>query len=385
VAAASGIDTSKPYTSGFVSFSSFEGAWYTWVNEGGVKLVFLSMYSSVYNSPVYAVVGQEYNATGGNPMFIGNALMTMEVFNGTELKYTVILNSSQSFQSTPVSQNETNGVLKLHWGVEYEGIDAFLVTPVKGVINASSGSGGGTVAARISLDHLGISYDYTITNKTTSLQSKYAIGGFVLKPPLGSSNNTVSLKGLGLSLLFGTITIASTGYSVTTNSTSHGAAGLSGASVQVGNLKAFQYFFNDNYTLFQPQPTLHRANVTSVPPGSIPPAILNVTSSLGRIQSYEQSLPMFKGLPSSSNLDYSQSKFLYQLSFGQWSGNALVEDPTFIAYLSSSGSLVTTSTGTRITIPYPIVIAAAVSGVVLVVYALLDALLFRPEERKSLP
>ena len=368
-----GIDTSKPYASGFVTFSSYLGGWYAWVNEAGVKLVFLALHSSVYNSPVFAVVGQEYNATGGNPVFTGDALMFMEVLNGTELKYVATVNSSQSFQATPVSQDEAGGVLKLHWGVEYEGIDAFLESPSAGCAGCY---GGGTVAARVLLDHLGMSYDYTITNETTTLQSRYDVGNFTLEPPLGSTNSTVtSLDGLGLSLVFSTVTIASKDYSVNTNSTGQGAAGLTGASIQVGDLKAFQYLFNDNYTLYRPQPALYSAEFSSVSPSSIPSSFGSPNvSPLGWIPAFQQSLPMFSGLAGSQELYYSQSKFLYSLSFPQWSGHALAEDPTFIAYLGGEiGGTHPTSTSGAIAIPSTLVAAVAVSGVVLTDIALMDA------------
>jgi hypothetical protein len=79
-------------------------------------------------------------------------------------------------------------------------------------------------------------------------------------------------------------------------------------------------------------------------------------------------------LPGAQNLNYSQSKFLYALSFPQWSGHALVEDPTFIAYLGGKLSATTlTSPNGPITIPYALVAAVAVSGVVLTAIALIDA------------
>ena len=126
---ASGIDTSQAYASGFISGN--QSAWYTWVNVQGVKLVFLALYSPVVNSPVFTFVGQEYNHSSGNPVFVGNSLMLMEVFNDTnhngildvnytsghsELKYTVFMNSSQSFVPTPVSENSSGGILHLRWG-----------------------------------------------------------------------------------------------------------------------------------------------------------------------------------------------------------------------------------------------------------------------------
>jgi len=394
VHASSGIDTTKAYASGFLSFSSSQGAWYTWVNEGGVKLVFLALYSPVYNSPVFAVVGQEFNASDGSPVFIGNALMAMEVFNdsnhngildanyaanSTELRYTVLVNSSQSFSFTPVSQNETAGVTKLHWGVEYKGIDAFLIMPGRGT--SGGGYSGGVSAARIFLDHLGISYDYTITNRTTLLLSKYDIGSFSLTPtPMPGAGNA-TLRGLSLSLLFSTVAIASREYTLTTNATNPGSNSLSSARVLVGDLNAFEYLFNDNYTLYQPDPAHYRVTVASAPTDSIPPSAFTGGwfSPLARIQYYQQSLPMYKGLPSASNLNYTESKFLYRVAFGQWSGDALVEDPTFIAYLGTGPIAVTTV----LAVPYQSVAAAALSGIVLAAIAIVDAAHRRKSPRST--
>jgi hypothetical protein len=258
---ASGIDTSQAYASGFISGS--QGAWYTWVNVQGVKLVFLALYSPVYNSPVFTFVGQEYNSSSGNPVFVGNSLMLMEVFNDTnhngilnanytsghsELKFTVIMNSSQSFTSTPVSENSSDGVSNFHWGIDYRGIDAFLIIPD----NQSSGYEGGTSASKVALDHFAVSYDYSITNSTARLESKYDIGNFTLVPNTGdqSGNRTVNLNGLSLALFFSTETISPKSYSVKTTALGSSGSLLSNAKVLIENSTAFEFLFNDNYTLY---------------------------------------------------------------------------------------------------------------------------------------
>jgi len=395
VGATSEIDTSQAYSSGLISGT--QGAWYTWINESGVKLVFLALYSPVFNSPVFAFVGQEYNTLNKTPVFVGNALMLMEVFNDTnhngvldanytagtsEVKYTVLVNSSQSFVPTPVSENVTKGAVHFYWGIDYKGIDAFLIAAGQD----GSGYGGGTVASKVNLDHLGISYEYTIANNTTYLQSKYNIGNFALASSQGGSgNSSVTLDGLSLSLLFSTVTISSKDYTVATSSSSPSSAGagnssLSNAKVRVGNMTAFEYLFNDNYTLAQPSPTQYRADIASARPDSVPSSLVSSPwlSPVWRIQSYLQSLPIYDGLPSTPDLNYTQSRFLYRLQFEHWSGNALVEDPTFIAYLSSSGGVV--SNPASALAPY-LIVAAAASGVILAAIAAAD--LFRRRKLKE--
>ena len=229
----------------------------------------------------------------------------------------------------------------------------------------------------MALDHFAVSYDYTITNTTARLESKYDIGNFTLVPNTGgqSGGRTVSLNGLSLALFFSTETISPKSYSVKTTALGPSGSLLSNAKVLIENSTAFEFLFNDNYTLYETPPSVFDAKVASAPLDSVPSFVGSDTwfSPVLRVQTYLQSLPIYGGLPSTPDLNYSYSSFLYRLSFEQWSGHPLTEDPTFIAYINLRGSPLTS-------FPVSLVVAACVTGILLTAIAVVDV-----SRRKKFP
>src|SRR6266542_1498885 len=165
VRAQSSIDTSQEYTSGDVQVFPYLEAWYTWISINGTHTIFLALHSNQLPSPVSAFVGQGYNSSSGSRVFVANVLLAMEVYNdtnnngyldanyptgSTELKYTMIMNASQTFTTTTVQTTINNGVPHFTWGATYGQVQANLVNP--------SGTGG----AVANIAYVSMMYDYSV-------------------------------------------------------------------------------------------------------------------------------------------------------------------------------------------------------------------------------
>src|SRR6266700_5650898 len=124
LAQSSSIDFSQEYSSGDLQVFPSLDAWYAWISINGTHTIFLALHSFQAPSPVSAFVGESYN-TSDSRVFVANALMAMEVYNdtngngfldanyaipSTELLYTIQLNASQSFTTSPVQKTLTNNV-----------------------------------------------------------------------------------------------------------------------------------------------------------------------------------------------------------------------------------------------------------------------------------
>lgn len=371
-AQSSSIDLSQEYSSGDVEVFPYLQAWYTWVNVNGTHTIFLALHSQ-QASPVSSFVGQAYNTSSGSRVFVANALLAMEVYddtngNGfldanydagaTELRYTLIMNASQTFTPYQVDKTSIDGTPHYRWGITYGNVQAIL-------INATSpdyGYGGGLPASYTTIDHVSLFYDYSISGNTTYLKTSYEIGTVTLVPP---TNLGVTLQGLSLSLLHATLTVSSGQLTVVAGSAPYDSQTnttpslVNAAQVTVDNVLAYEFRFRDNYTLLEnPEnpPTSYPALYLASPSDSIPPNAFQGqwASSLIRVQDYVRaSLPDIAGLPASSDFNYNSSKFLYRVSYPTWSGYALQHDPTYVAHLGPGlgpGSLPASPLGLPITI-----------------------------------
>jgi hypothetical protein len=326
-------------------------AWYSWVNINGTHTIFLALHSNQIPSPVFSFVGQAYTTSAGSRVFVGNALLAMEVYNdtdhngyldanyttgSTELRYTLLMNASQTFTPYAVNKTTINGVTHYRWGVTYGTIQAFLVIPAP----PSYGYGVGGVASVVNVDHVSMFYDYSVVGNKTFLKTSYQIGNVTLIPPTSPG---LTLKGLSISLLHSTATVASKHLTVVEGSspydsqTNPAAFPFNAAQVTVDNVLAYEFRFNDNYTLLANPPTSHPAVYLASPIDSIPPTAFQGFDPLVRVQQFVQGqLPDLAGLPSTSNIDYTATKFLYRINYPTWSGQAIQHDPTYVSYFSPS-------------------------------------------------
>jgi len=351
LAQSSSIDFSQEYSSGDLQVFPSLDAWYAWISINGTHTIFLALHSFQAPSPVSAFVGESYN-TSDSRVFVANALMAMEVYNdtngngfldanyaipSTELLYTIQLNASQSFTTSPVQKTLTNNVPHYDWGVTYGMIQGDLITADPAY---NYGYGGGLPASQVLIDHLSLFYDYSITGNTTYLKTSYEIGNVTLVPP---TLPNVTLKGLSLSLLHFVLAVSSEGYAVRTNGssidydsqTSQTSSQVNTAQIIVPCSTAYEFRFNDNYTLQTNPPVSLRTVYAAAPNNSLPVEGFTGAGALQviRAQDYvKASLPNIAGLPASSDLNYSSSKLIYRISYPTWEGIGIKHDPTYIGY-----------------------------------------------------
>ena len=351
--AQSSVNFSTEYSSGDVQVLPYSQAWYTWININGTHTIFLALHSTEYPSPVSAFVGESYNTSSGSRVFVANAIMAIEVYNDTdgngildanyataqtELLYTIVMNASQTFQPTPVSKASVNGVSHFRWGVTYGSIQAILVKYSSGI--QGSPYGGGLPASYANIDQFTFSYDYSVVGNATFLKTSYEMGNVTLMPP---TSPNLTLKGLSLSLLHFTFAVSSEGYAVRLNGssidfdsqTSQTSSGINVAQLIVPNSLAYEFRFNDNYTLLTNPPVSLRAVYEAASAKSLPSGAFQGQGALDpiRVQDYVRAaLPSIAGLPSSSDLNYTTSKLIYRISYPTWGGVGIKHDPTYVAY-----------------------------------------------------
>lgn len=380
-AQSSSIPISQEYASGDIQIGTCGcvQAWYSWVNINGTHTIFLALHSSSNPSPIFTFVGQAYNSSSGQKVFVGNGLLAMEVYNDTdgngyldanyatgttELRYTILMNASQTFQGYPVNKTIVSGVPHYSWGAKYGTIQAYLIQATPPYY----GYGGGQSASQISIDYVAVFYDFSVVGNTTFLKTSFRIG------TISFVTNPVTLQGLSFSLLYATQTVASRPLTVTAGSspydsqTNQAASQFTAAQVNVDNVLAYEFRFKDNYTL-SGGPSIYPAVYLASPIDSIPANAFqgNYFNPLIRVQDFVQGqLPDIAGLPSTSNINYSATKFLYRINYPTWGGLAIQHDPTYVAYLGAGGLSIPTSPPPG---PPLIIYAAAATGILALLVA----------------
>jgi hypothetical protein len=349
------FNTGVEYTSGYSS-SEWGEVWYTWINASGTQVIFTALYSTVYNSPVRVFLGEHYNSTLGQPILVGNALTMIEVYNDTnhngmldanytaktsELEYYIMMNSSETFNASPVQKMNVNGTAHYTWGVTYGGIDAFLLYPTP----YSPGYGGWSPAATMSLSEFGLSYDYSIDQNATFLKTSFHIGNFTI---LQKTNSTVSLDGLSMSLLYTTQAVSPTNYTIMAGNSAFNSTqntpttAISGAQIKLGNLTTFEFLFQDNYTLYTSTPAEYATIYSACPTDSIDPQLLreNWNTPFWFIQDNIQELfPDIGYIGTPFNVNLTTSSFNYRIQYPEWSGNRIENDPIYVAFINAQSTV----------------------------------------------
>lgn len=393
--AQSSPDFSSEYSSGDVQVLPTSLAWYTWININGTHTIFLALHSTQYPSPVSAFVGESYNTSTNARVFVANAIMAIEAYNDTdgngildanyaagqtELLWTIMMNASQTFTPTPVTKTSVNNVPHYRWGVTYGSVQAILLKNATGV--AGSPYSGGLPVSYLNIDHFTLAYDYSIAGNATFLKTSYEIGNMTLAPP---TSPNVTLKGLSLSLLHFTLAVSSSPYLVTANTSPYNSqtnsttSKVNVAKVSIANSLAYEFLFNDNYTLLTNPPVSLRTVYAAVPSNSLPTGALqgSGTQDIIRVQDYVRAaLPSIAGLPSSSDLNVNTSRLMYRISYPTWGGIGLKHDPTYVAYYVPH--LLTVSTP----VPgFPMIIIYVAAGLAVAVTA--SAVLIVKRTRKN--
>ena len=197
--------------------------------------------------------------------------------------------------------------------------------------------GGGAAASYLNIDHFTLSYDYSLVGNATFLKTSYEIGNVTLVPP---TLPKVTLKGLSLSLLHFTLVVGNP-YDVTANGsaydsqTSQTSTKVNDAQISLLGSRAYEFRFNDNYTLLTNPPVSLRAVYAAASSNSLPTGAFQGQGSIDliRVQDYVRAaLPSIARLPASSDLNYNTSKLIYRISYPTWGGIGIKHDPTYVAY-----------------------------------------------------
>lgn len=342
------FDTGTEYASGYFS-SEWGGVWYAWINASGTQIIFTALYSGVVNSPVRVFLGEHYNSTLGQPILVGNALTMIEVYNDTnqngildanytdrtsELEYYILVNSSKTFNASPMQKTDVNGSVHYQWGVTYGDIDAFLAYPDP----YGPGYGGWSPAGKMNLSELGLFYDYSIEQNMTFLKTSFHIGNFTITQ---ATDPAVSLDGLSMSLLYTMQAISPAEYTVTADNNAFNStqdtptAAIDQAQIKLGNLTTFEFRFQDNYTLYTDNQTEYAAKYSACSTDSIDPQLLreNWNTPFWFVQDNMKELFPDVGTPFDVNL--TTSSFIYRIQYPEWSGNRIIHDPTYVAFTAA--------------------------------------------------
>lgn len=344
------FDTGAEYTSGHSS-SEWGGVWYAWVNVSGTQVIFTALYSEAYNSPVRVFLGEHYNSAVGQPVLVGNALTMIEVYNDTdhngildanytvgtsELKYYILVNSSRTFDVSPVQKTDVDGSVHYTWGVTYSGIDAFLVSPDP----YGPGYGGWSNVTPMDLSEVGLSYDYSIGQNMTFLKTSFHIGNFTI---LQNTDSAVSLEGLSMSLLYTTQAVSPAQYTIMADDKAFNStlntplAAISKAQINLGNLTTFEFRFKDNYTLYTSTLTEYAAKYSACPTDSIDSQLLRENWNTPFWFAQDNMMEMFPDVDVGAPFDvnFTTSSFIYRIQYPEWSGKRIEHDPTYVAFMSA--------------------------------------------------
>lgn len=325
--------------------------WYDWVNVSGTQVVNYVLYGAAGSSaptPIANFVMQHLQLADGTQVLVASALDKTEVYkaeNGTgvpeanftsgesDILYTMYMNMSDSYGVIPIQKTMESGVPHYQWGFTYVNVYAYLQ-------NITVGYG---VVAKLILDHLAVSYDFSLDGNVSNLKTSFDIGKVASMEVLDSSQ--LSLDGLSLALLYPTEMYSSTACSTYVNgepynsaTTNDSALGMDVASVAVGVMKAYDFVFGGNYTLErgvsnETYETRTEASALS----SIPTQLYGNAVWQTSFFSDELNLSdLFGGSWPDITLDYGASQLIYRLCFPVWDGAQIQCDPVYVGYLFSS-------------------------------------------------
>jgi hypothetical protein len=343
--------------------------WYDWVNVSGTQVINYVLYGAAGSSaptPIANFVMQHLQLADGTQVLVASALDKMEVYkdvNGTgvpeanftsgesDILYNMYMNMSDSYGMIPIQKTMESGVPHYLWGFTYVNVYAYLQ-------DVAVGYG---VTAKLILDHISVSYDFSLDGNVSSLKTSFDIGKVTSMDVLDSSQ--LSLDGLSLALLYPTVTYSSNASSTYVNgepydsaTTNDSALGMDVASVAVGVTKAYDFVFGGNYTLVQGTSNeTYETKTEASALSSVPTQLYGSAVWQTSFFSDELNLSdLFGGSWPDFTMNYEASQLIYRLCFPVWDGAQIQCDPVYVGYLFS-----TTEVPEMPTVILPLAIIAA--------------------------
>jgi len=343
--------------------------WYNWVNVSGTQIINYAMYTTPewnYSVPIANIIGQHLRVADGSEVFVASAIDGMEVYrdmNGdgipqanftsgdSEILYFMYSNMSKTYSMTPIQKVLENNVTHYQWGFTYGKVGAYLQ-------NATVHVG---VDVRMILDHLTLSYDFSVNGNVSNLKTSFDIGKAenievfdpVAKEYVNSSD--FSLNGLSLSLLYATATYASKPYSTSVNGQPYNsstaespAVDAETAQIAVNDTRAYDFIFGGNYTLSRGENNetypanietyeakAEAAAISSLPIKIFGPVVRGISFFTDELNLAD----LFGGSWPSINTNYDASSLVYRICFPVWDGMQIMHDPVYVGYVASTSTI----------------------------------------------
>jgi hypothetical protein len=360
------IDVNSEYSSGTIgSPIQTLSLWYAWISCNGTQVIYLAYQSTSVRPPVITFVGQRYITENNEEVFVGNTLTGMEVYNDTngngipdgpsEILYNFAVNSSASFEATPIEKSMVQGIAHYTWGVRYNDIDGFLLTNDQ------------VESANVILEYLNFSFDFSILGNRSILKTDFGIGRIT---DVTYSNFNLNLTGLSLSLLYGTAVLTPKSHETLIDGSSYNSMTAQASTepaesgqIKIENVIAYEFLFGQNYTLFTgPQ----NQSIPSLTVGAAQQSVseglyMSVEWSLSNFQSVLNDVfSKISTINEPISLDYTNSSFLYRVCYPYWSGNPIEHDPEYVAHLTTSNSVLPTTSFPWIFLVSAVIISSAV-------------------------
>ena len=122
------------------------------------------------------------------------------------------------------------------------------------------------------------------------------------------------------------------------------ALGADIAEVKVDDVKAYDFLFGENYTLYRDgSNATHEVKIETyttkaqaVPKTGLPTIYGPTVRSLSFFNNQLNLTDIFGGQWPNINSNYESSPLIYRICFPVWEGNRLEHDPTFLGYLFSN-------------------------------------------------
>ncbi len=354
---------------------------YTWINVSNTQVIYYAAYTTPdypFPVPIANIIGQHFTLDDGTQVFIASALSELEVYrdlNGdgipqtnadsgaNEVLYYIYSNMSQGYSMTPIEKTIVDSVPHYRWSFTYQNAYAYLQ-------NAQARVG---VVARMFFEHLTLNYDFSVKGNVSDLKTSFDIGKVTNLEVLEPSEFS-SFDGLSLALLYATATYTSKPYSTSVNgqpydsSTAASAVSADVAEVKVDDVKAYDFLFGGNYTLYRDGNTethsasveTYEAQAQAVSVAGLPTIYGPTVRSIGFFTDYLHLADLFGGSWPSVNSNYESSSLIYRICFPEWDGNQIEHDPTFLGYIYNNQQIPEIPTITLIIIPILIASSLAI-------------------------
>jgi hypothetical protein len=345
---------------------------YTWINVSNTQVIYYAAYTTPdypFPVPIANIIGQHFTLDDGTQVFIASALSELEVYrdlNGdgipqtnpdsgaNEVLYYIYSNMSQGYSMTPIQKTIVDSVPHYRWSFTYQNAYAYLQ-------NAQARVG---VVARMFFEHLTLNYDFSVNGNVSDLKTSFDIGKVTNLEVLEPSEFS-SFDGLSLALLYATATYTSKPYSTSVNgqpydsSTADSAVSADIAEVKVDDVKAYDFVFGGNYTLYRDgSAESHAANVETyeaqaqaVAIAGLPTIYGPTVRSISFFTDYLNLANLYGGSWPSVNSNYESSSLIYRICFPEWDGMQIEHDPTFLGYIYNNQEIPEIPTIALIIIP----------------------------------